>query len=125
MKSKLSNLQKQNKWMKISLTAIFAVMIFSFVLPEEYYTRNLNILLLNIQLLIIFGKDLILFYKKACKSLRIIMVAMSSVYLFNIIERLLPSNFYCSYLLITMLVILASFISMYANGIRGKKGGKK
>lgn len=70
-----------------SFLIVSAIMLFTFIIPDEIYSYNLCITLLNIELLILFVKDYVIFFKIRCKGLQAISISMIILYAINVIER--------------------------------------
>lgn len=83
---KLEDLKKRPKLLVASFIAIALIMLISFMMPDKEYTTGWNILFLNIELLILFGRDMWLYFAKSCKIIRITMILMTSIYVINIID---------------------------------------
>lgn len=105
---KLTTLNNRPKWLVWSFLAIAAIMLLSFVIPEKYYHKNINLLLLNIELLIVFIRDIVLYFKKSCKIIKAIIVLLVSVYVINIIDLLfnIPHTDYLMLIISCIVVVL-------------------
>lgn len=85
-KIEVTSLSKRKKVLGYSFMAIALIMLLSYVIPDKYYTRNTNILLLNIELLIIFAKDIYLYFKKSCILTKVILGLMTAIYTLNCLD---------------------------------------
>lgn len=104
MADKLSDLKKRPKWLVSSFLAIAAIMVLSFFIPEEYYTKNMNIFLLNVEIMILIVRDLYLYFKRSCKITRVIMLLMTLIYGINIIDWIIRIP-YIDYLTLSISVV--------------------
>lgn len=112
----MRNSNKRVNWFTWSIISIVAIMIMSFAIPDKYYHKNLNLLFLNIELLILFSRDIYIYFKRSCKPMRWIMSLMVSIYSINIVDLLfnIPHDEYIS---ISLLFIVAILVIVYIVGL--------
>lgn len=113
-------LTSRQKYLALSFLIIIAINIGSFLLPDSVYRNNpyFALLLSNVELLTIFGRDIYLYIKRMCWPLKISIISLSSLYLWNIVNLLIdiPHDIYTS---IGMLgIALASIIVYYINSLK-------
>lgn len=103
-------LGKRQKWLATSFILIGIITLISFIIPEQYYHRNINILLLNVELLIIFARDIYMYFKRSCLTLKAIFVSMSAMYLVNIVDLLwnIPHDGYLTICFAIISVVLGA-----------------
>ncbi len=87
-----------------SFLIVSVIMLITFFIPDEVYSYNLCIALLNLELLILFVKDYIIFFKRRCKGLQAISIPMIILYAINVIERFVDMQ-RIEYLSICILII--------------------
>lgn len=110
--------KKKSDILVYSFIAIAVVMLISFMIPEKYYHRNICILLLNLELLILFARDIILYFKKSCKMIKAIMSLMSFMYILNCIDLLFDIP-HTDYVTISVISIVSVLCAIYIIGRKG------
>lgn len=114
---KLTNLSKRPKYLVWSFIAIAAIMLISFLIPEKYYHRNINILLLNVELIILFVRNIVLYFKKSRKMIRAIMLLMVGIYVINVVDLLFNIP-HTDYLTLAIILIVAALSVIYMVGYK-------
>lgn len=108
---------KKSNILVYSFVAIACVLLISFLIPERYYHRNICILLLNVELLILFTRDIILYFKRSCKMIKAIMSLITFMYVLNCVDLLINIP-HSDYVTISVISIVAALCVVY---IIGKK----
>lgn len=111
------SLTKRQRWLVSSLLGIAIITIISFLIPDEYYTHNVNILFLNVELLIIFARDIYLYFKNSCKAIRAVLILMVATYVLNIID-LLYNIPHLDYMTILCMSIVAALSIIFLSGYK-------
>lgn len=112
---KLDGLNKRPKWLVYSFIAVATIMIISFIIPNKYYSQDINILLLNIELIILFARDIFLYFKKSCNMIKTILVSLTGLYFINIIDMIITFP-YISYLSLSIALIVIALGSIHLFG---------
>lgn len=111
------NLTKRQKWLVSSILGIAIITLISFLIPDEYYNHNVNILFLNIELVIVFARDIYLYFKNSCKAIKAVLILMISTYLLNIID-LLYNIPHLDYMTILCMSIVAALSIIFLSGYK-------
>lgn len=85
-KVEVTSLSERQRVLGYSFIAIALVMLLSYIMPDKFYTRQTNILLLNVELLIIFARDIYLYFKRSCILTKVIMGLMTGIYVLNVFD---------------------------------------
>lgn len=105
-KLEVVSLTKRQKVLGYSFIAIALIMLLSYIIPEKYYVKEMNIFLLNIELLILFSRDIYLYFKKSCLLSKSIMVLMTGIYTLNCFDLFLNLKHYMYLELSAVLIVL-------------------
>lgn len=105
-KLEVVSLTKRQKVLGYSFIAIALIMLLSYIIPEKYYVREMNILILNIELLVLFARDIYLYFKKSCLLSKSIMVLMAGIYTLNCFDLFFNLKHYMYLELSAVLIVL-------------------
>lgn len=112
-------LNKRPKYLVWSFIVIIGITLLSFAIPEKYYHKDPNLLLLNAELLVLFWRDIFLYFKRSCKMIKVIFILMVLIYSVNIGD-LLVNIPHSGYLTLSLSIIVAALGIIYFIGWKNK-----
>lgn len=113
----VDKLTKKQKWVVYSLLTISLITLLSYLIPDEYYNHKVNILFLNIELIIIFARDIYLYFKKSCKTIKVVLLLMIFTYFLNIVD-LLYNIPHIDYMTVLCMGIVSALSIIFLSGYK-------